>query len=49
LYVLPVQLLQRLGDAELVGPMLAGVAAPGHVSHRADEVNGVVDSVAVAW
>ncbi|WP_306059855.1 NADP-dependent malic enzyme [Natronococcus wangiae] len=42
------KLLQRLGGAEAVGPMLAGMAEPVHVLQRDDEVRDIVNLAAVA-
>ncbi|KTG07757.1 NAD-binding malic protein [Haloprofundus marisrubri] len=42
------KLLQRLGDAEAVGPMLVGMDKPVHVVQRGDEVNDIVNLAAVA-
>jgi len=42
------KLLQRLGGAEAVGPMLAGMADPVHVLQRDDEVKDIVNLAAVA-
>ncbi|MFC4439966.1 MULTISPECIES: NADP-dependent malic enzyme [Natrialbaceae] len=42
------KLLQRLGDAEAVGPMLAGMDKPVHVLQREDEVRDIVNLAAVA-
>ncbi len=42
------KLLQRLGGAEAVGPMLAGMAKPVHVLQRDDEVKDIVNLAAVA-
>ncbi|AEH36801.1 NADP-dependent malic enzyme [Halopiger xanaduensis] len=42
------KLLQRLGGAEAVGPMLAGMAEPVHVLQRDDEVKDIVNLAAVA-
>ncbi|MDS0295411.1 NADP-dependent malic enzyme, partial [Halogeometricum luteum] len=42
------KLLQRLGDAEAVGPMLVGMDEPVHVIQRGDEVNDIVNLAAVA-
>ena len=42
------KLLQRLGGAEAVGPMLAGMAEPVHVLQRDDEVKDIVNLGAVA-
>ncbi|WP_121817550.1 MULTISPECIES: NADP-dependent malic enzyme [Halostella] len=42
------KLLQRLGDAEAVGPMLVGMDEPVHVLQRGDEVNDIVNLAGVA-
>jgi len=42
------KLLQRLGGADAVGPMLAGMAEPVHVLQRDDEVEDIVNLAAVA-
>ncbi|WIV67760.1 NADP-dependent malic enzyme [Natrialbaceae archaeon AArc-T1-2] len=42
------KLLQRLGGADTVGPMLAGMAEPVHVLQRDDEVRDIVNLAAVA-
>ncbi|THE64122.1 NADP-dependent malic enzyme [Salinadaptatus halalkaliphilus] len=42
------KLLQRLGGADAVGPMLAGMAEPVHVLQRDDEVRDIVNLAAVA-
>ncbi|MFP8954748.1 NADP-dependent malic enzyme [Natrialbaceae archaeon A-arb3/5] len=42
------KLLQRLGGAEAVGPMLTGMAKPVHVLQRDDEVRDIVNLAAVA-
>ncbi|MCL9817264.1 NADP-dependent malic enzyme [Natronocalculus amylovorans] len=42
------KLLQRLGGAEAVGPMLAGMAKPVHVLQREDDVKDIVNLAAVA-
>jgi malate dehydrogenase (oxaloacetate-decarboxylating)(NADP+) len=42
------KLLQRLGGAETIGPMLAGMGAPVHVLERGDEVKDIVNLAAVA-
>ncbi|WP_436910485.1 NADP-dependent malic enzyme [Halosimplex marinum] len=42
------KLLQRLGGAEAVGPMLAGMAEPVHVLQRDDEVKDIINLAAVA-
>ena len=42
------KLLKHLGDAEAVGPMLAGLAEPVHVLQRGDEVKDIVNLAAVA-
>ncbi|NGM67965.1 NADP-dependent malic enzyme [Natronolimnobius sp. AArcel1] len=42
------KLLQRLGGAEAVGPMLTGMAEPVHVLQRDDEVKDIVNLAAVA-
>jgi malate dehydrogenase (oxaloacetate-decarboxylating)(NADP+) len=42
------KLLQRLGGAEAVGPMLVGLDKPVHVLQRGDEVKHIVDLASVA-
>ena len=42
------KLLQRLGGAEAIGPMLAGMDEPVHVLQRGDEVKDIVNLAAVA-
>ncbi|WP_276259630.1 NADP-dependent malic enzyme [Haloglomus litoreum] len=42
------KLLQRLGGAEAVGPMLAGMDKPVHVLQRGDEVKDIVNLAGVA-
>lgn len=42
------KLLQRLGGAEAIGPMLAGMDKPVHVLQRGDEVKDIVNLAAVA-
>ncbi|WP_436924256.1 NADP-dependent malic enzyme [Halosimplex amylolyticum] len=42
------KLLQRLGGADAVGPMLTGMAEPVHVLQRDDEVKDIVNLAAVA-
>ncbi len=42
------KLLQRLGDAEAIGPMLVGMDKPVHVLQRDDEVKDIVNLAAVA-
>jgi malate dehydrogenase (oxaloacetate-decarboxylating)(NADP+) len=42
------KLLQRIGSAELVGPLLAGLAKPVHVLQRGSEVSDIVHVAAVA-
>ncbi|GCF16178.1 NADP-dependent malic enzyme [Haloarcula mannanilytica] len=42
------KLLQRLGNADAVGPMLAGMDAPVHVIQRGDEVKDIVNLAGVA-
>lgn len=42
------KLLQRLGDADAVGPMLVGMDKPVHVLQRGDEVKDIVNLAAVA-
>ncbi len=42
------KLLQRLGGAETVGPMLVGMEKPVHVLQRDDEVKDIVNLAAVA-
>jgi malate dehydrogenase (oxaloacetate-decarboxylating)(NADP+) len=42
------KLLQRLGGADAVGPMLVGMDGPVHVLQRDDEVKDIVNMAAVA-
>ncbi|MFD1588039.1 NADP-dependent malic enzyme [Halorientalis brevis] len=42
------KLLQRLGGAGAIGPMLVGMDKPVHVLQRGDEVNDIVNLAAVA-
>ncbi|MFP4633147.1 MAG: phosphate acyltransferase, partial [Halobacteriales archaeon] len=42
------KLLQRLGGAEAIGPMLVGMAKPVHVLQRDDEVKDIVNMAGVA-
>jgi malate dehydrogenase (oxaloacetate-decarboxylating)(NADP+) len=42
------KLLQRIGGAELIGPLLTGLAKPVHVLQRGSEVNDIVHVAAVA-
>ncbi|WP_188879537.1 NADP-dependent malic enzyme [Halarchaeum nitratireducens] len=42
------KLLQRLGGADAIGPMLAGMDEPVHVIQRGDEVKDIVNLAAVA-
>jgi len=42
------KLLQRIGGAEAIGPILMGLAKPVHVLQRGDEVDDIVKMTAVA-
>jgi len=42
------KLLQRIGGAELIGPLLTGLAKPVHVLQRGSEVTDIVHVAAVA-
>ncbi len=42
------KLLQRLGEAEAIGPMLVGMDKPVHVLQRGDSVKDIVNLAAVA-
>lgn len=42
------KLLQRLGGAEAIGPMLVGMDEPVHVLQRGDEVKDIVNLASVA-
>ncbi|HZT29875.1 MAG TPA: NADP-dependent malic enzyme [Bryobacteraceae bacterium] len=42
------KLLQRLGAAELVGPIIMGLAKPMHVLQRGAEVNDIVNMASIA-
>ena len=42
------KLLQRLGSAEAIGPVLTGMAKPVHVLQRGDEVKDIVNLATIA-
>jgi malate dehydrogenase (oxaloacetate-decarboxylating)(NADP+) len=42
------KLLQRIGGAELIGPLLTGLSRPVHVLQRGSEVNDIVQVAAIA-
>jgi malate dehydrogenase (oxaloacetate-decarboxylating)(NADP+) len=42
------KLLQRLGGAEAIGPMLVGMNKPAHVLQHGDEVKDIVNLAGVA-
>ncbi len=42
------KLLQKLGGAELIGPLLTGLSNPVHVLQREAEVNDIVNVAAIA-
>jgi malate dehydrogenase (oxaloacetate-decarboxylating)(NADP+) len=42
------KLLDRLGNAKAIGPILLGMGAPVHVLQTGDEVNDIVEMAAVA-
>jgi malate dehydrogenase (oxaloacetate-decarboxylating)(NADP+) len=42
------KLLQRLGGADAIGPMLVGMDEPVHVLQRGDEVTDIVNLAGVA-
>jgi malate dehydrogenase (oxaloacetate-decarboxylating)(NADP+) len=42
------KLLHRIGGAELIGPLLAGLSKPVHVLQRGSEVNDIVNLAAMA-
>jgi len=42
------KLMQRLGDAEVIGPVLMGMGKPVHVLQRGDEVRSIVNIAALA-
>jgi malate dehydrogenase (oxaloacetate-decarboxylating)(NADP+) len=42
------KLLQRIGDAEAIGPILMGLSKPVHVLQRGDAVSDIVNMTAVA-
>jgi len=42
------KLIQRLGNAEVFGPMLAGLKKPVHVLHRGQDVEDIVNMAAIA-
>jgi malate dehydrogenase (oxaloacetate-decarboxylating)(NADP+) len=42
------KLLQRLGGAEVIGPILYGMAKPVHIMHQSSEVADIVNVTAIA-
>ena len=42
------KLMQRLGNAEVVGPILVGLRKPAHILQRGDEVKDIVNLAAIA-
>ena len=42
------KLMQRLGGAEMIGPILTGMAKPVHVVHQASDENDIINITAVA-
>ncbi|MFQ5578031.1 MAG: NADP-dependent malic enzyme [Anaerolineae bacterium] len=42
------KLMQRLGDAEVIGPILLGMGQPVHVLQRGEEVRAIVNMAAIA-
>jgi len=42
------KLMQRLGGAEAIGPLLMGTGKPVHVLQRGDEVDDIVNIAAMA-
>jgi malate dehydrogenase (oxaloacetate-decarboxylating)(NADP+) len=42
------KLLQRIGGAEAIGPLLTGLSKPVHVLQRGSEVNDIVHVAAIA-
>jgi malate dehydrogenase (oxaloacetate-decarboxylating)(NADP+) len=42
------KLMQRLGNAEVVGPILVGLRKPVHILQRGDEVKDIVNLAAIA-
>jgi malate dehydrogenase (oxaloacetate-decarboxylating)(NADP+) len=42
------KLLARLGGAELIGPIIMGLAKPMHVLQRGAEVNDIVNMASIA-
>jgi malate dehydrogenase (oxaloacetate-decarboxylating)(NADP+) len=42
------KLLARIGDAEVIGPILTGMSKPAHVLQRGAEVNDIVNVAAIA-
>jgi malate dehydrogenase (oxaloacetate-decarboxylating)(NADP+) len=43
-----VKLLQRLGGAEVIGPILYGMSKPVHIMHQSSEVSDIVNVAAIA-
>jgi malate dehydrogenase (oxaloacetate-decarboxylating)(NADP+) len=42
------KLLQQLGGAEAIGPILMGMNKPVHVLHHNDDVAGIINMAAIA-
>ena len=42
------KLMQRLGGAEAIGPVLLGMARPVHILLPSDDVRGIVNMAAIA-
>ena len=42
------KLLARIGEAEVIGPILTGVTKPVHVLQRGGDVNEIVNVAAIA-
>ena len=42
------KLMQRLGGAEAIGPVLMGMAKPVHILLPSDDVRGIVNMAAIA-
>jgi malate dehydrogenase (oxaloacetate-decarboxylating)(NADP+) len=42
------KLLDRLGGAQAIGPILVGMAQPVHLLQRGSEVNDIVNMAAIA-
>jgi malate dehydrogenase (oxaloacetate-decarboxylating)(NADP+) len=42
------KLMQRLGGAESIGPILTGLAKPVHILHQASDENDIINITAMA-